>query len=399
MSRSIIGIMLISESSGRLPPRLIVSTLAPAMCGASDELGHAPGGEICREKRRELSLWRAVGPDLDMEKGFGVPWGKRLREGGAAEMALSALVHGALLFMFAMAMASLDVSEREGLARGDVDAMRSYLRAAAVGSEERGDDPRPGEALSDGKPGLGDAPHAPAGRARPAARPATGSSRADAIREAREFGVIGLLAAGAASDVRSVWDEGSGDGVLGALWGSALDESLAPSGAGQGGGGRADVIGVGGISTRGCEDHRCTGTVGGHGTGTGRIGGQHVVRSPVVRCGTYEDARGKVHETCATQVNGRLPPEVIQRIIHQNHGRFLLCYENGLRTSPGLMGRVVVKFVIGRDGSVVTAAEGESDMLGADVRACVVRAFMGLSFPQPEGGIVTVVYPLLFTPE
>jgi hypothetical protein len=31
------------------------------------------------------------------------------------------------------------------------------------------------------------------------------------------------------------------------------------------------------------------------------------------------------------------------------------------------------------------------------VSACVVRAFYGLSFPQPEGGIVTVTYPIRFS--
>ena len=54
----------------------------------------------------------------------------------------------------------------------------------------------------------------------------------------------------------------------------------------------------------------------------------------------------------ATQVNGRLPPEVIQRIVRQNFGRFRLCYENGLRNNPNLQGRVSVRFVIGRDGAV-----------------------------------------------
>jgi len=47
----------------------------------------------------------------------------------------------------------------------------------------------------------------------------------------------------------------------------------------------------------------------------------------------------------------------------------------------------------------VTAAEGASHLPDPEVRACVVRAFAGLSFPEPEGGIVTVVYPLLLTPE
>jgi hypothetical protein len=29
---------------------------------------------------------------------------------------------------------------------------------------------------------------------------------------------------------------------------------------------------------------------------------------------------------------------------------------------------------------------------------CVVKAFYGLSFPKPEGGIVTVSYPIMLQP-
>src|SRR5689334_9657332 len=49
---------------------------------------------------------------------------------------------------------------------------------------------------------------------------------------------------------------------------------------------------------------------------------------------------------------GRLPPEVIQRIVRQNFGSFRLCYENSLRNCPNLQGRVAVRFVIDSDGSV-----------------------------------------------
>jgi hypothetical protein len=96
--------------------------------------------------------------------------------------------------------------------------------------------------------------------------------------------------------------------------------------------------------------------------------------------------------------SGRLPPEVIQRIVRQSSGRFRLCYENGLRSSPGLRGRVAVSFVIGRDGAVSHVGDGGSDLPDAGVIACVVRSFYGLSFPQPESGVVTVRYPLAFEP-
>jgi len=46
-------------------------------------------------------------------------------------------------------------------------------------------------------------------------------------------------------------------------------------------------------------------------------------------------------------VNGRLPPEVIQRIVRQKFGRFRLCYEQNLRMQPSLpRARQRQKFVI-----------------------------------------------------
>jgi hypothetical protein len=101
----------------------------------------------------------------------------------------------------------------------------------------------------------------------------------------------------------------------------------------------------------------------------------------------------------ATTVNGRLPEEVIARIVRQNYGRFNLCYQNGLRNNPHLQGRVSVRFVIGRDGSVSNVGNAGSDLPDESVVNCVTRAYYGLSFPQPEGGIVTVVYPIMFSPK
>jgi Ca-activated chloride channel family protein len=88
----------------------------------------------------------------------------------------------------------------------------------------------------------------------------------------------------------------------------------------------------------------------------------------------------------------------VQRIVRQNFGRFRLCYEAGLRNNPSLEGRVSTRFVIARDGSVATASNGGSDLPDAGVVSCVNRAFMGLSFPQPEAGTVTVVFPVMFAP-
>jgi hypothetical protein len=41
---------------------------------------------------------------------------------------------------------------------------------------------------------------------------------------------------------------------------------------------------------------------------------------------------------------------------------------------------------------------GGSDLPDSSVVSCVISAFYGLSFPAPDGGIVSVVYPISFTP-
>ncbi len=99
----------------------------------------------------------------------------------------------------------------------------------------------------------------------------------------------------------------------------------------------------------------------------------------------------------ATTVRGRLPPEVIQRIVRQNFGRLRLCYEHGLRSDPKLSGRVDVKFTIGTDG-YVSGASATGTMPDQAVVACVTKAISALSFPAPEGGVVVVTYPISFTP-
>jgi Ca-activated chloride channel family protein len=224
------------------------------------------------------------------------------------------------------------------------------------------------------------------------------------LNEAQQFGMIGLLNTPAGGDPNAPtapWGReetpaasaaappADAPSAPGNQWGAAIGDALGAgglglSGVGEGGGGRGDGTGLGSIGTLG---HGAgTGTGQGFGNGHGKLGGAHAARAPSLRQG-------------AVTVTGRLPAEVVQRIVRQNFGRFRLCYENGLRTNPALQGRVSVKLVIDRSGSVSTAADAGSDLPDTATVACVVRGFGNLSFPQPEGGVVTVVYPVLFAPD
>jgi Ca-activated chloride channel family protein len=138
------------------------------------------------------------------------------------------------------------------------------------------------------------------------------------------------------------------------------------------------------LSVRGNRSTLGHGEGGAFGTGHGRLGGSLETEQPTVRLGT-------------TTVNGRLPTEVVQRIVRQNFGRFRLCYEQGLSRNPNLEGRVIVRFVIERDGSLSNLSNAGSDLPDSAVVSCVISAYSAISFPQPERGIVSVVYPIEFS--
>jgi hypothetical protein len=95
---------------------------------------------------------------------------------------------------------------------------------------------------------------------------------------------------------------------------------------------------------------------------------------------------------------GRLPPKLIQSVVRAHYGAFRHCYEAGLGRNPRLAGRIGIRFVIARDGRVSRSSITENTLADCQVAACVRDEFRGMTFPPPEGGIVTVVYPIMLEP-
>lgn len=355
------------------------------------------------------------------------PRRRRPVAGAWLHTAVVGAVHAALLAAGARAALASSVQEEPA----DLDRLRGYLAAA----EERTSAPDTvrsqaggsGEgARTNGRNGNG---HRAGGerRAGEAGKAGTAESRAkdrhfgappslekgtavsaeDALAEARDFGMVSVLNTErrmGPAPMAGVSPWGGADpiaaagGLLGRLTGESEGSSgLALSGIGEGGGGRGDGIGLGTIGTIGHADGLAGVGTGGAGVsllarGFGGSAARGMARprwSGVIRCYFGDPAT----------VSGRLPAETIRRILRANAGRFRACYEDGLRRRPGLAGRVSTRFVIGLDGAVSTVSDAGSDLPDASVTACVHRAFYGISFPQPEGGIVGVVYPISFSPE
>jgi outer membrane biosynthesis protein TonB len=215
------------------------------------------------------------------------------------------------------------------------------------------------------------------------ARTRQGDHHRDRDREeAASFGILSLLAGDAPSAHAgsSAFAPETGRSAMGNIFGQTIDDAagiggLGLSGAGEGGGGKGAGVPLG--------------TIGGCGCGGGRAS---IMREHTPGYHWVFDGGG------TPMINGRLMPEAVQRVVRQNFGRLRACYESGLVRDPGLEGRVSVKFVIDREGAVAMAMPwSDTTLPDASVARCVSKAYESMSFPRPEGGIVTVVYPVMFT--
>ncbi len=384
----------------------------PRAAGAGEEIALAEGMSVT------IDLDPVTIEIASVRAGKRVPVGflTALASGAAAFIGVSFLGHAAIVASLAMFMPKMNADDAESISRDQILTMQAMLDASAEREREALEEQKTSSDEPTGGGSQGGEPHKGDTGAAGTTKPVTtnghmafkGSddrvriSRREAIEEALTQGLIGILRSGApltgssspwATDTQLGQDA---DNKIGAMFGAdandAMGYGLGLWGTGEGGGGKGEGIGIDGVGA----------TVGGGGGGPGKWGygkgdkdgwgnghgpgnGGHVVKAPRIRDPDLS-------------TNGRLPAEVIRRIVRQNFGRFRLCYEAGLRSNPGLSGRVVTKFVIGRDGAVAQAQDAGSDIASQEVVSCVVRSFNNLSFPSPEGGIATVTYPIVLSP-
>lgn len=326
---------------------------------------------------------------------------------GLPFQALSAALHVGLLAAAAAFMPPSALASEDSLSRERMDDLRMILSTVAEREPDTAKDPpaQGADGPSDNHPGHagpGDAGKVGsttsksrdgrAGIAGPADNASVQLSKAETLAMARSFGMIGVLSSmqdGSASPPSPWGDVALGRdprSANGALFGDNIAESSGSGGltlSGVGEGGDSDGRGIG-VDRNGMF---------GPGTGLDRFGPGRLTRPPRHKPADLSMRPGD------TEVKSRIPSDVIQRVVRMSFGRFRACYENGLRSNPGLAGRVAVRFVIGRDGAVMSASNGGSDLPDAGVVSCVVAGFRSLQFPQgDDASIATVVYPIVFSP-
>jgi hypothetical protein len=341
----------------------------------------------------------------------------------------SALVHAMAIAAVAAYMPALGASDADTIDADRLAIMQHMLDASAQRElEQQPADPGGGsQGSSSGEPLKGPQAKGPAGTAgtqtattqgrrgiQGDAKPEDATAARDRMKsDVRNSEFLGMISMLAPSDPNAptlpwgtVQNGSDNQSAMGSLFGPTIADALGTGGLGmmgndEGGGGRANILGLDGF--HGLDGPGGPGTCA-PGAKCDGIG----VCPPGAKCDGIGHSTGlppKGHppatftmRTPIARVNGHLDPLVIQRVIQLNSGRFRSCYASGLRTNPELSGTVRVKFIIDRNGGVSTSVDAGSALPDASVTSCVVRTFSSLSFPAPDGGIVTVEYGFAFSP-
>jgi outer membrane biosynthesis protein TonB len=182
-------------------------------------------------------------------------------------------------------------------------------------------------------------------------------------------------------DFTKTGDAGSGKGTGSGVGDELKGTGTKTDGTGKGPGGGGQAVG----------DFKSAGKVE---QGTERKGGNCVGEG----CKPNGPKAVQVSIATGTGDFGGYTEDEINRVVQARKGVFRACYQKELNRSPGLGGKLIVRFKIGPDGAVQNASNGGNSTLSNDsVEQCVKSNVMRLKFP-PKGAIANVTYPFVFSP-
>ena len=203
-----------------------------------------------------------------------------------------------------------------------------------------------------------------------------------------------------ASKLNALFGDKGSAGIAQLFGGEATGGALEAALGGIDGAKVAAGYGTGGLGLRG-------GGPGGGGVGVGTLGtGKIGTRGRGSGEAGYGGAEGGLgnktdRDVTMTQgtpvILGSLDPEIIRRIVREHAGQIKYCYEKELTRTPGIYGKIVMKWVINGEGRVTQSAVAETQMKNSNVEGCLATKIKTWVFPKPKGGgIVVVNYPFVF---
>ena len=111
----------------------------------------------------------------------------------------------------------------------------------------------------------------------------------------------------------------------------------------------------------------------------GSIGGEPILPDPVVV--------------------GGIDAKAVDQTIEAQMGEINKCWEDQRANKPGLAGKVLVKLIISKDGSVASTSTKSTSLRHAATEDCVNGALAKAKFPALQRGKTAIVsYPFVFPP-
>ena len=109
--------------------------------------------------------------------------------------------------------------------------------------------------------------------------------------------------------------------------------------------------------------------------------------------------RGKVSVKALksrVRVSGSLSKAEVDKVIGKHWSKISRCYENGLRKSPNLSGKLTISWKVMSSGKTAQVKQVLSSLGSPQVSQCIMKIIKKLRFPKPKGGAVKIKYPFVF---
>jgi hypothetical protein len=102
---------------------------------------------------------------------------------------------------------------------------------------------------------------------------------------------------------------------------------------------------------------------------------------------------------CVDPEVARLSQSTVREIVSGTYDELQRCYSQALSRNHSAAGKVSFEFVIGQNGSVAQAWVRDATLPDCVAIDCMLTQFRALSFPEPVGRSVRVIYPINYVLE
>lgn len=102
---------------------------------------------------------------------------------------------------------------------------------------------------------------------------------------------------------------------------------------------------------------------------------------------------------CVDADVARLSQTAVRKIVSTSYDELQNCYGQALTRNHSATGKVTFEFVIGQSGSVSEAWARDATLQDCPAIECMLAQFRGLSFPEPVGRSVRIIYPISYVLE